>query len=255
MKYDILHHYTSVSTMELILKHRTIRFNNLRNVNDKEEEKTTGLDNFGRYCLVSCWTYINDESLLHWNRYTPNGKGVRISLQVNPFDYKFDVYEFLLNNGIIENRVTYFKLPYPELIKVEYTNNDALIIPNTLLTGSYDEPVLSSRILGIYKRKIWSEEREVRYRFLLEPSFSSIGHIGEAVPSYEIDTCEINWRAYGHLCPFKPIDYLDFKLRDECIDNIKIIIGPNNSLSEINQIIDIIRTYCKNPEITTSSFA
>lgn len=258
MEYNVLHHYTSVSTMELILKHRTIRFNNLKNVNDKEEVQTTGLDDFGRYCLVSCWTYLNHESLLHWERYTPDAKGVRISLPVNPFDPAYDVYEYLFHNKMIRHRLPFSTqycepLPYPDIIKVHYTNDERFIIPNTLLQGSYDEAVLCTRILGIYKRATWSDEKEVRYRILLEPSFYSINHGGEAIPSYDIETCEMHWRAYGDICPFKPLNYLDFKLRDECIDNVKITIGPNNSQKEKCQIIDIIRKYCKNPKIVTSS--
>lgn len=35
-----LYHYTSIETLALILKNRTIRFNNLQNVDDPEEAET-----------------------------------------------------------------------------------------------------------------------------------------------------------------------------------------------------------------------
>ena len=44
MKY--LYHYTSLETLALILKNKTICFNNLLNVDDLEEPSTQDMGNF-----------------------------------------------------------------------------------------------------------------------------------------------------------------------------------------------------------------
>ncbi len=51
---EYLYHYTSIETLALILKNRTIRFNNLLNVDDPEEAETKDLGLSGKHCLVSC---------------------------------------------------------------------------------------------------------------------------------------------------------------------------------------------------------
>lgn len=82
---EYLYHYTSIETLALILKNRTIKFNNLMNVDDPEEAETKDLGLFGRHCLVSCWTRSSEDILPMWNMYTPEMKGVRIKMRMNPF--------------------------------------------------------------------------------------------------------------------------------------------------------------------------
>lgn len=73
-----LYHYTSIETLALILKNKTIRFSSLSRVDDVEEEATADYGNLGRFTFVSCWTNDLEESIPLWNLYTPNMTGVRI---------------------------------------------------------------------------------------------------------------------------------------------------------------------------------
>lgn len=52
-----LYHYTSIETLALILKHKTIRFSRLDRVDDPDEYsfKEDGITP-AHYCYVSCWT-------------------------------------------------------------------------------------------------------------------------------------------------------------------------------------------------------
>ena len=43
-----LFHYTTIDTLALILKYKSIRFNSLKNVDDLEEQESADL-----------WTYVN----------------------------------------------------------------------------------------------------------------------------------------------------------------------------------------------------
>lgn len=101
MRKDFLYHYTSIETLALILKNKTICFNNLLNVDDLEEVNTQDMGNFGKYINVSCWTEDREESIPLWNLYTPNMKGVRIGLSKFPFKkYHFLAGEYNLSEDI-----------------------------------------------------------------------------------------------------------------------------------------------------------
>ena len=60
---EYLYHYTSLETLALILKNKTICFNNLSYVDDMEEVQTKDLGKFGKIAYVSCWTSDSEESI------------------------------------------------------------------------------------------------------------------------------------------------------------------------------------------------
>ena len=72
---EFLYHYTSLENLALILKNKTIKFNNLLYVDDMEEAETEDMGLFGRFVYVSCWTMDSEESIPMWNLYTPNKIG------------------------------------------------------------------------------------------------------------------------------------------------------------------------------------
>ncbi len=134
---EYLYHYTSIETLALILKNRTIRFNNLLNVDDPEEAETKDLGLSGKHCLVSCWTKSSEDTLPMWNMYTPRMKGVRIKMKMNPFKKytynKGDMYfsEKTLScidyKGEYVNKVT-IAAECPITAEVVYTNDEEVII-------------------------------------------------------------------------------------------------------------------------------
>ena len=76
-----IHHYTSIETLGLILKNRTIRFNRSVQVDDPNEiELEINGYPFAKYLLLSCWTLEEDESIPQWGLYAGKGHGVRITL-------------------------------------------------------------------------------------------------------------------------------------------------------------------------------
>lgn len=46
---EYLYHYTSVDSLALILKNRTIRLNSLDKMDDLQEQKTSDINNFGEF--------------------------------------------------------------------------------------------------------------------------------------------------------------------------------------------------------------
>ena len=82
-----IYHYTSIETLELILKNKKIRFNRLDKVDDMEESIYGSGPNrtkLGIYAFVSCWTKSEKENPALWKMYT-DYKGVRIGLDAMPF--------------------------------------------------------------------------------------------------------------------------------------------------------------------------
>jgi hypothetical protein len=136
---NLLYHYTSIENLALILKNKTICFNNLLNVDDIEEVETSDMGKFGKYINVSCWTEEKEESIPLWNLYTPNMRGVRIGLPKFPFKkYHFNKGSYHLINDIdtyINQEWEYsincgsITPDQPILVKIEYTEDDNLLKP------------------------------------------------------------------------------------------------------------------------------
>lgn len=83
-----IYHYTSIENLALILKHKTIRFNRLDNMNDPCEK--TFLMNqidFSPYTYVSCWTENPEESIPLWQIFTKSGEGIRIGIDKDFIDW------------------------------------------------------------------------------------------------------------------------------------------------------------------------
>ena len=87
----LIHHYTNIESLALILKSKKIRFNRLDRMDDLEEGRVEaqGIP-VAKYTYVSCWTEDEEESIPLWNMYAGKDMGVRISLPQDMFkDYSF----------------------------------------------------------------------------------------------------------------------------------------------------------------------
>ena len=67
-----LYHYTSIDTLALILKNRSIRFNSLDRMDDLQEKESKDVKNIGQFVYVSAWTSEEKESIPMWNMYSSN---------------------------------------------------------------------------------------------------------------------------------------------------------------------------------------
>lgn len=52
---ELLHHYTSIETLELILKNRTLRLGRFDSVDDKQESQLIHEKHWVQYLFVSSW--------------------------------------------------------------------------------------------------------------------------------------------------------------------------------------------------------
>ncbi|MEQ9770959.1 DUF2971 domain-containing protein [Pectobacterium jejuense] len=82
-----IHHYTSLSSLALILKNRTIRFTRTDLLDDVQEfhlgKEWSGAMSF----FVSSWSAESEENIPQWKMYGDSFKGVRLTLDGNIFSW------------------------------------------------------------------------------------------------------------------------------------------------------------------------
>ena len=186
----MLYHYTSLSTLALILKTKEIRFSRLDKLDDPQECKTSDSNNLAKTRFVSCWTDCDTESIPMWREYTGNGHGVRIGMPADPFErYAWNeeevkkVAEFLKDDAIhpCEDAL----LPFGEvwdkqcfalqtfyrgsiLKRVAYTDDEEKLSPSVLEDGD-GSMVAKPDLLGMHKATAWEYQSEWRYLITVAP--------------------------------------------------------------------------------------
>lgn len=249
---NYLYHYTSLESLALILKHKTLRFSNLLNVDDTEEAKTNDMGDFGKYLYVSCWTDLERESIPFWSLYTPKMHGVRIRMRTYPFKcyhYKKGEYRFeedtdthidfkqLWNEN--DARIT---ADQPKLTKVNYSDEDDDLFPTVKKESvpgiakmfANNKPISTQNAtfaysfekLGKWKRKDWEFQSEWRYTISLAP----MGLHEDTPENTDINRELIRRLEDPETKP--PYQYITLELADDALDNIEIVYGPRMSEAE-----------------------
>lgn len=247
---DYLFHYTNLEALALILKNHTIRLNSLKNMDDAEEVKTANSDFLGKYCFVSSWTDIEEESIPFWGIYTNRMTGVRLKMRKNPFEtdtIRVDYFDGGYVNTpcpkeILEHYPVYLYPPFPFLRKVEYVNENTQIIPDVIdyiqinpdgthnFTGNFLD-------IGKYKRDCWAFQSEYRYGLLFIP------HDGNG--RFRMDL-----RNNANDMPFW---HLDLRISDEAFQDIEIMTGPRMSQGDKVLLETLVQVYCPTARIVSSN--
>lgn len=265
---DYLYHYTSLETLALILKNRTICFNNLLYVDDVEEAETEDMEKMGRMIYVSCWTKDAEESIPLWNLYTPNMHGVRIRMPKFPFEkYHYEKGQYFLTEDVDtyinvekmfnENKVS-IVLTEPHLIEVQYTNEQNKLFPKIKTESQKDalkkfleakdlddlkgndnlEINYSIKDLGRYKRENWKFQKEWRYIIAISP----MGLQEINPPSFEKQQEQLRRIENSELEPV--YKQLFLKIDEKVLKDIEIVFGPKMSDAEKIMAVSLIKMYC-----------
>lgn len=255
-----IHHYTSIETLALILKYKTIRFNRLDRVDDMEESMygsgPTKIK-LGQYVFVSCWTRDDQENISLWKMYT-NYNGIRITMDEDMFiSYKvnetFKSYFPSPLHLIDECYASSFinEIKCHEIIynyNIESKIND-LVVP-TGDTGA----IISTEGIGLYKSKEWEFQRECRFKITLLPFNIDISdNIG---PNSELNFYGNLLKSIGPSIGSNiPINknFIDIPLDDAKLGEIIVMLGPNTTESE-RIIIESLLQDLPNARILNSYF-
>lgn len=265
MTKDLLYHYTSIETLALILKYKTICFNNLLSVDDMEEAETEDMGNFGKYINVSCWTEDKEESIPLWNLYTPNMKGVRIGLPKFPFEkYHFRAGEYHLSNDID----TYINLEWvynhnrgsivpnmPILCEVRYTNDENKLFPKVrecndikalrrfIDTGNIIKKEVMANYsfeeLGKFKRSNWEFQKEWRYIINSAPTPIKEQENHQTIEQHREFFRRIESREYP-----APYDRIFLNIDNRYLESIEVLIGPKVNEGEKIIVEALLNQYC-----------
>jgi len=261
---EFLYHYTSLETLALILKNKTISFNNLLNVDDIEEAETEDMGKFGRFVYVSCWTEDNVESIPLWNLYTPDMHGVRLRLPKFPFKkysynagqfhFSQDVETYINIESIYNENKASIVANQPSLIEVEYTDNKKLLFPKVKTEScengfqKYTNAKDISEVTGIelsyffeelgkFKHENWQFQKERRYLLTSTPK----GLRESTPPSFEKQKEFIRRIENENLKP--PYQNIFLNLDENAIEHLEVVFGPKMSEAEKILAISLLKQY------------
>ena len=272
-----IYHYTSIDTLALILKNKTIKFNRLdNNLDDLVEGKITSKGvRLGHYGFVSCWTEESAESIPLWKLYTNNGIGVRIALEKDMFkDYCYpDIVEigdvrfnakssgwkitktpiedmfnpnymvFTLLPTEIDNPFFYKKIEYVDDV------NDKIKDCVKIIKGKDDFNFINVRFgdIGKYKQKHWAFEKETRFFLFILPGmkFNMSQDINKVWNQWLYDVWTKNIK--------NTISDYYMHLKDNIFDDMEIVLSPNCSLSKRIIVESLCNEYAPNAKVLDSS--
>jgi hypothetical protein len=268
-----LYHYTSIETLALILKNKNIRFNRLDRVDDLEEGQTADYGAIGRFFFVSCWTAESEESIPMWKMYTPDMKGVRVKIPVDPFKkYNYKKGEFICKNLIqvpedmeanIDLCEHYNKYEYHMVTtyvkhkELQYTDEKDKIYPSIFSSKTKTDPNntgklindvhLDFKLIGKYKKSYWAFQKE--YRYIITISAFNIKETLDAA-NYENQLSYLINKYKSSNLTF--LDYY-LKIDEEKYKDMEILLGPKVSEGQRIIVRALIDKYNPGIEIKNSN--
>lgn len=265
---EYLYHYTSIESLALILKNRTIRLNPLDKMDDLQEQKTADVKNLGKFVYVSSWTNEAKESIPMWKMYTNSSAGVRIRLRKNPFirhrSYAQDIKKatmmgitvetcsdgtadtFVNIGKLIDNNFYCVETFYQSILKpVEYVNDLTLLEPQVF----YDDGItcqLSLGKLGIHKNTYWDFQKEWRYRM----SFFRMQYVPDSERMAALANATMRRMVHGIEAP--PFKYYDLDIEPTCFSDMEITCSPQISAGNRVLLETLVDKYNPSAKIVDS---
>ena len=264
---DRLYHYTTVESLALILKNRTLRLNPLNKMDDLQEAQSLSRQNYGQFVYVSSWTDMKEESIPMWKMYSSMTAGVRISLPPCPFQI-FDLSEQRVRDPTFQERASMYTTTalYPvisiwdelaqgylststnigqQLNRVEYTDDVEKLCPK-LEKIDGEKAHIALDMMGIYKSNIWSFQSE--YRYLIRSIPCNILK-GDGIQNWNI--------LVNTMIQMGGVEsnrqYIDLRLAGNMLDQMVITTSP--AISPSNKIIveALLSRFCPKARIESSA--
>lgn len=261
----MIHHYTSIDNLSLILNSRKIRFSRLDKVDDIKE--IDGLPNaFSTYVFISCWTYEDEESIPLWKMYTQNLRGVRISLPIDMFEKKLikaGKYDnFITIEGDVQSLLDLDQLITESYVVVNGHNNQKSFYKEVKYDDNYPEYYKQSIIkdkdeikidnlysFGVYKSEIWKFQNESRFTLYIIPLLPLNHPLIRGDKKFQIDN--LNYTIINNIA--NKIEYIDLKLDENVLNKMEIKLGPLCLTSDKIIVKSLLSTYAKNAKLMMSN--
>lgn len=273
LEFMKLYHYTSIDSLALILKNKTIRFTRLDLLDDLEENiKSSGV-NIGSYAFASCWTDDKEESIPLWKMYTESGLGVRISLDSDMFfDYHNPEFvslsglefktkdtvlavtktplEDFINPNILILPITPYEMESLFLKRIEYVDNVSDLTQNCVsiehVTSNYSRIKINHTLVGKYKNRRWSFQKEIRFVILIFPG-KQFNNINTFPTEFE----QWLFNVWNNNIPNK-ITHYEMRLKDDIFNTMDITLSPCMPLSKQIIVNALVKEYAPQASISQS---
>lgn len=226
-----IYHYTSIETLDLILRNKTWRFTRLDNLDDLQESENLPYK-LAKQVFVACFTVEENENIPLWKMYSGT-KGVRISFD-NVLPFKIikvpsmmgdNYYSIMMPsentfNNLTANYEDFRFFPHHHedgkimrdinFIEVEYdTYENVSINKKSCVRGESDTLQINANHLLALKSDYWIFQKEVRLFIHILPKIDSL------LKSMDFG-CDS--------------DYLDVLIDSKIFsENISITLGPDCS--------------------------
>lgn len=237
----MLHHYTTVNTLALILRHQTLRFTRLDQFDDITEGRSLGPYPFGARMYASCWSAAEEESIPQWAMYGDSMRGVRLSLHPDPFSwYPIDIgwhenFQFIDLEAPFKIEEMFGAgitlMPTPEMKKtfgqpVNYVSDVTAAIERFVTISNDGEITFhgEGNEIAFLKSDVWAFQQE--HRFVV------IGLPGPAEPFTGDPAIYLEsrkrWQRSGvdFMRGIPSPLYIDLKLAHEALMRAEIVVGP-----------------------------
>ena len=265
---EYLYHYTSIETLALILKSRTIRFNSLDKMDDLQEQQTADIKNIGQFCYISSWTDDSSESIPMWTMYASLNLGVRIKLRKNPFkvyDNTAEALSKVVNAPVTDNsngKPLQSIIPLTEMFqkgffsvqamnkqllsKVEYTDDNEKLYPRILKEdGEHFSLTLGN--LGKHKNLHWQFQNEWRYILNILP-LDINQPVKKSLINFQIIANKMKLGLEK-----QPFSHYDMVISDEAFDDMEITLSPRISAGSRIIVQNLVEKFNPSATVTESS--
>lgn len=269
---SLIYHYTSINTLSLILKYKTIRFNRLDRVDDVSESKFYGKYDLAKFLFISCWTDLSIENIPLWHMYTNEMKGVKICLDSDwmyyrelkphpkynliqqgqlfapiPFEKFYNDEYFILPNIFQRDKV---------LRKVRYVDDPSLYLKDVVdlkivANGQAEMKLKDVNDFATYKLKVWSFQEEVRFILFILPTipipadgFTNEKYLNE-LPNFIMNSIVTG--------KGPKLEYFDIDINPDVLDNVEVTLGPLCDTGDEILVDSLLKTYTKNGTIKKSN--
>lgn len=255
---EYIFHYTSIENLALILKNKSIRFNNLENVDDLNETEFSDENiNLSSYTLISCWTKNGAENLAFWNMYTPNMKGIRIKMPKNLFEnYEFNTEDvvyaqkdgYILKSLVPKSEAfnsNYWIIPFTDyLVDVIYTDEDEFLKPKIYHNDNGQFTVKIGEIAK-YKSTVWEFQQEIRFKLFVLPTKDYNGNLLNPLNDFHRIMSE-NIKS--------PLQNYYIEINDDAFKKMEITLGPKCTIAEELIVEALVEKYNKDAKILKNKF-